>query len=72
VTADDVAWAEDVWVAHELDAIVAREARYEDARVAGAATLLTEDLQHGRIFGGVTVTNPFVDRARLAAGPSAT
>ena len=31
----------------------------ESARVAGAATLLTEDMQHGREFGGVTVTDPF-------------
>ncbi|MEX1173694.1 MAG: PIN domain-containing protein [Chloroflexota bacterium] len=33
----------------------------EAARVAGAATLLTEDLQHGRMFGGVRVEDPFMD-----------
>ena len=27
---------------------------------AGCDTLLTEDLQHGRKFGGLTVVNPFV------------
>lgn len=31
----------------------------ESARVAGAATLLTEDMQHGREFGGVTIRDPF-------------
>ena len=34
----------------------------EAARVAGAGTLLTEDLQHGRVFDGVRVQDPFVDR----------
>ena len=32
----------------------------EAARVAGAETLLTEDLQHGREFDGVRVANPFI------------
>lgn len=31
----------------------------EAARVAGAARLLTEDLQHGRLIGGVRIENPF-------------
>ncbi|HET7386100.1 MAG TPA: PIN domain-containing protein [Nocardioidaceae bacterium] len=31
----------------------------EAARRAGAATLLSEDLQHGMDFDGVTVENPF-------------
>ena len=31
----------------------------ESARVAEVATLLTEDMQHGREFGGVTVTDPY-------------
>jgi predicted nucleic acid-binding protein len=31
----------------------------EAARRAGNARLLTEDLQHGREIGGVTVENPF-------------
>lgn len=29
------------------------------ARLAGAETLLTEDLQHGSVLGGVSVVNPF-------------
>lgn len=28
---------------------------------AGCTVLLTEDLQHGRKFGGVTVQNPFLE-----------
>jgi predicted nucleic acid-binding protein len=31
----------------------------ESARRAGAARLLTEDLQHGRVVSGVTIENPF-------------
>lgn len=31
----------------------------EAARVAGAARLLTEDLQHGRIIEGLRIENPF-------------
>lgn len=31
----------------------------EAARRAGAAVLLTEDLQHGQRFGGITIQNPF-------------
>jgi predicted nucleic acid-binding protein len=31
----------------------------EAARVAGAARLVTEDLQHGRRIGGVRIENPF-------------
>ena len=34
----------------------------EAARRAGAATLLSEDLQHGMDFGGVVVENPFANR----------
>lgn len=33
----------------------------EAALLAGAQTLLSEDLQHGRRFGTVTVHNPFLD-----------
>jgi predicted nucleic acid-binding protein len=33
----------------------------EAARRAGARRLLTEDLQHGRSFGALTVENPFAD-----------
>ena len=33
----------------------------EAARRAGAATLLSEDLQHGMDFGGVVVENPFAN-----------
>lgn len=32
----------------------------EAARRAGAARVVTEDLQHGRRFAGVRVENPFV------------
>jgi predicted nucleic acid-binding protein len=35
----------------------------EAARRAGASRLLTEDLQHGRSFGALTVENPFADAA---------
>lgn len=34
----------------------------EAARRAGAATLLTEDLQHGMDFDGVVAQNPFAER----------
>ncbi|MEQ7124960.1 PIN domain-containing protein [Actinopolymorpha sp. B11F2] len=33
----------------------------EAAQRAGASRLLTEDLQHGRTFGALTVENPFAD-----------
>jgi predicted nucleic acid-binding protein len=33
----------------------------EAAKRVGATRLLTEDLQHGRRFGSVTVENPFVE-----------
>lgn len=31
------------------------------ARASGATIILTEDLQHGQIFDGVRVSNPFLD-----------
>ena len=31
----------------------------EAARLSGADRVLTEDLQHGRIVGGVRIENPF-------------
>ena len=31
----------------------------EAARLSGADRLLTEDLQHGRVVGGVRIENPF-------------
>ncbi|HET8785064.1 MAG TPA: PIN domain-containing protein [Candidatus Limnocylindrales bacterium] len=31
----------------------------EAARVAGASTVLTEDLQHGRVIEGIRIENPF-------------
>lgn len=34
----------------------------EAARVAGAEKLLTEDLQHGRVFDDVQIENPFITR----------
>jgi predicted nucleic acid-binding protein len=45
--------------AHQLslwDALVLRA-----AAIAGCSTVLTEDLQTGRQFGGVEVVNPFTD-----------
>ncbi len=30
------------------------------AKMAGCATLLSEDMQHGRAFDGVTILNPFL------------
>ena len=41
----------------------------EAARVAGAERLLTEDLQHGQVIGGVRIENPFRIQA-LAADSS--
>ena len=35
----------------------------ESALDAGAAVLLTEDLQHGRVFAQLRVVNPFADAA---------
>jgi predicted nucleic acid-binding protein len=32
----------------------------EAAQQAGAAVLISEDLQHGRVFGSLTVQNPFL------------
>lgn len=43
----------------------------EAARVAGAERLLTEDLQHGQVIGGVRIENPFRIQA-LAADSSST
>lgn len=37
----------------------------EASRVAGAALLLTEDLQHGRVVEGVRIENPFRDATAL-------
>jgi predicted nucleic acid-binding protein len=31
------------------------------ATEAGCGTLYTEDMQHGRAFGGLTIVNPFAD-----------
>jgi len=46
---------------HERHEVSFRDALIvEAALLAGADTLLTEDLQHGRQFGGLTVYNPFL------------
>ena len=37
----------------------------ETAREAGAATLLTEDLQHGQLLDGLLVFNPYADTSML-------
>lgn len=45
---------------HELDDVSFWDALIvEAALLAGAATLLTEDLQDGRQFGRLTIRNPF-------------
>ncbi|WP_028925941.1 PIN domain-containing protein [Pseudonocardia acaciae] len=47
-------------ILHEHDSVSFWDAMIvEAAMLAGAATLLTEDLQHGRRFGELTVRNPF-------------
>ena len=33
------------------------------AQEAGCDTLFTEDMQHGRKFGGLTIINPFIEAA---------
>ena len=46
---------------HERDQVSFRNALIvEAALLAGADTLLTEDLQHGQQFGTLTVRNPFL------------
>jgi predicted nucleic acid-binding protein len=45
---------------HRLHAIAFRDALIvQSAAVGGCARLLTEDLQHGRAYAGVTVEDPF-------------
>jgi predicted nucleic acid-binding protein len=34
------------------------------AQEAGCETLYTEDMQHGRKFGGLTIVNPFIEGRR--------
>ena len=34
------------------------------AQEAGCDTLYTEDMQHGRKFGGLTIVNPFIEGGR--------
>jgi predicted nucleic acid-binding protein len=34
------------------------------AQEAGCETLYSEDMQHGRKFGGLTIVNPFIEAAR--------
>jgi predicted nucleic acid-binding protein len=55
--ADDVLAAIDIHRAHGFsfwDALILRA-----ASKTGCAVLLTEDLQDGRVFDGVQVSNPF-------------
>jgi predicted nucleic acid-binding protein len=40
------------------------------AQVSRASVLLTEDLQDGRVFGGVEIVNPFLHLERLPHPPS--
>jgi predicted nucleic acid-binding protein len=45
---------------HRLHALAFWDALVvQSAAVAGCARILTEDLQHGRAYAGVTVENPF-------------
>ena len=63
----------DVSVAtHEAAVALARDHRlsFYDALIVAAAleagcdTLYTEDMQHGRKFGGLTIVNPFIEDGR--------
>jgi predicted nucleic acid-binding protein len=58
LTAEDVVAASFLEQRHQLsfwDALIVQA-----ALLAGARTLLSEDLQHGRSIDGVTVDNPFI------------
>src|ERR1043166_1630740 len=58
LTAEDVVEASFLEQRHQLsfwDALIVQA-----ALLAGARTLLSEDLQHGRSIDGVTVDNPFI------------
>jgi predicted nucleic acid-binding protein len=76
--ARDVIAAYGAWPLHrpDLDAVLAASDVAErhrisfwdalivvSARAMGAQTLLTEDLQHGRVIEGVRVVNPFLEDA---------
>jgi predicted nucleic acid-binding protein len=63
---DDVLAAIDLHRLHDLsfwDALVVRAAQQ-----ARCAKLYSEDLQHGRRFGGVEVVNPFADERPATKG----
>ena len=58
LTAEDVVAASILEQRYQLsfwDALI-----LQSALLAGAKTLLSEDLQHGRRFGAITVENPFI------------
>jgi predicted nucleic acid-binding protein len=58
LTAEDVVAASILEQRYQLsfwDALIV-----QTALLAGAKTLLSEDLQHGRRFGAITVENPFI------------
>ena len=60
VISPDAALILDATVTEEKHAVSFRDAlMIEAAQRAGADTLLTEDLPHGRRFGALTVENPF-------------
>jgi predicted nucleic acid-binding protein len=55
---DDILAAIDLHRLHELslwDALILRAAKH-----AGCSVLYTEDLQHGRLFDGVEIVDPFL------------
>ncbi|NJD28417.1 MAG: PIN domain-containing protein [Chloroflexi bacterium] len=43
----------------------------EAARLSGATRLLTEDMQHGRVLGGVQIVNPFAPEPQAESGAAA-
>jgi predicted nucleic acid-binding protein len=58
LTAEDVVAASFLEERHQLsfwDALI-----FQTALLAGAKKLLSEDFQHGRSIGGLTVANPFI------------
>lgn len=68
-------WADTACLLEAIAAVKAHNLSFWDAmiwavaRQAGCSVLVTEDMQDGRVLGGVTFLNPFADDAeeRLAA-----
>ena len=70
-----IAWVDAASLTDAMDAAMEGNLSFWDAmiwavvRQAGCSALITEDMQDGRVLGGVTFLNPFADDAeeRLAA-----